>query len=506
MSPLPAVTGPVDPDELVRGYPPPWQIDAADLAHRVAAGRRVVVLDDDPTGTQSVADVPVLTAWSPPDLAWAFAQDTPGFFVLTNTRSLAEADAVALGEEIAGAVVRAGAEAGVDHMLVSRSDSTLRGHFPAETDVLVRAAAAAGAPVDGIVIVPAMIEPGRLTVGSVHWMRTPDGMIPVSHSEFARDATFGYTNADLRDWVAEKTGGRVGRGAVATVTLTDLRGGGPARVAEVLGGLTDAQPVVVDAATDDDLRVLVEGLLVAEAAGKRFVHRSGPSFVRARLGQTARAPLTAADLAATLPGADPADTRPAVPHGLVVAGSHVGLTTRQLDRLRAAGGTTDVELDVPTLLDPARREPHVRATAERAIDLLGGSAAPGDATDVVLRTSRRLVTGADADESLAIARSVSAAMVDVVADVVARVRPRFVVAKGGITSSDTATGALGVSRAWARGTLLPGIVSVWEPVAGPARGIPYVVFAGNVGDDDGLAGAVSTLRSLVTASTSKGNR
>lgn len=488
MTPLPAVTGPVDPDELVRGFPPPWEVDARDLARRVAAGRRVVVLDDDPTGTQSVADVPVLTAWGPDDLAWAFAQDTPGFFVLTNTRSLAEADAVALGEEVAAAVARAAAAAGVDHMLVSRSDSTLRGHFPAETDVLVRAAADAGAPVDGVVIVPAMIEPGRLTVGSVHWMRTADGMIPVSHSEFARDATFGYTNADLRDWVAEKTGGRVGRGAVATVTLTDLRGGGPTRVAEILGGVTDAQPVVVDAATDDDLRVLVEGLLAAEAAGKRFVHRSGPSFVRARLGQTARPPLTAGDLHPG--GTDPADVRTPVPRGLVVVGSHVGLTTRQLDRLRAAGGITEAELDVPTLLDPIRRTAHVRAVAAEVADLLGGDA------DVVLRTSRTLVTGADADESLAIARTVSASTVDVVAEVVARVRPRFVVAKGGITSSDTATGALGIARAWARGTLLPGIVSVWEPVAGPARGIPYVVFAGNVGDDAGLVDAVSVLRGI----------
>ncbi|ODU02049.1 MAG: hypothetical protein ABS81_18935 [Pseudonocardia sp. SCN 72-86] len=468
---------------MVRDYPPPWQVDAADLARRVAAGRRVVVLDDDPTGTQSVADVPVLTAWGPDDLAWAFGLDTPGFFVLTNTRSLAEADAVALGEEVAAAVARAAAAAGVDHMVVSRSDSTLRGHFPAETDVLVRAAAAAGAPVDGIVIVPAMIEPGRLTVGSVHWMRTADGMIPVSHSEFARDATFGYTNADLRDWVAEKTGGRVGRGAVATITLTDLRGGGPTRVAEILGGVTDAQPVVVDAATDDDLRVLVEGLIIAEAAGKRFVHRSGPSFVRARLGQTARRPLDAADLARVAPR--DADVRTA---GLLVVGSHVGLTTRQLDRLRAAGRVTEAELDVPTLLDPARRSAHVRAVASEVADLVGGDA------DVVLRTSRTLVTGADADASLAIARTVSASMVEVVAEVVARVRPAWVVAKGGITSSDTATGALGIARAWARGTLLPGIVSVWEPVAGPARGIPYVVFAGNVGDDEGLVDAVATLR------------
>jgi uncharacterized protein YgbK (DUF1537 family) len=61
--------------------------------------------------------------------------------------------------------------------------------------------------------------------------------------------------------------------------------------------------------------------------------------------------------------------------------------------------------------------------------------------------------------------------------------------------------ALGIRRAWARGTLLPGIVSLWEPVDGPAAGLPYVVFAGNVGDDDALA---SVVERLVAASRRRG--
>jgi uncharacterized protein YgbK (DUF1537 family) len=68
-----------------------------------------------------------------------------------------------------------------------------------------------------------------------------------------------------------------------------------------------------------------------------------------------------------------------------------------------------------------------------------------------------------------------------------------VVAKGGITSSDVATGALGIRRAVVRGSLLPGIVSLWEPADGPSRGLPYVVFAGNVGDEDGLADVVERM-------------
>jgi hypothetical protein len=41
--------------------------------------------------------------------------------------------------------------------------------------------------------------------------------------------------------------------------------------------------------------------------------------------------------------------------------------------------------------------------------------------------------------------------------------------------------------------MLPGIVSLWEPVDGPAAGIPYVVFPGNVGDDRSLLGVVRIL-------------
>jgi uncharacterized protein YgbK (DUF1537 family) len=65
--------------------------------------------------------------------------------------------------------------------------------------------------------------------------------------------------------------------------------------------------------------------------------------------------------------------------------------------------------------------------------------------------------------------------------------PAWVISKGGITSSDIGTEALGIGRAWARGTLLPGIILLWEPVNGPYVGVPYIVFAGNVGDDSALA-------------------
>jgi uncharacterized protein YgbK (DUF1537 family) len=178
---------------------------------------------------------------------------------------------------------------------------------------------------------------------------------------------------------------------------------------------------------------------------------------------------------------------------LIAVGSHVGLTTRQLDRLRDQDKIIELELDVPTLLDDSARDRHVNDVAGQAANALRNDDAD---SDIVIRTSRTLVTGDDAVRSLMIARTVSAALVGTVREIVSEVRPAFVLAKGGITSSDTATEGLGIQRAWCRGTMLPGIISLWEPVTGLAQGIPYIVFAGNVGDDDALAAVVDTLRSV----------
>jgi uncharacterized protein YgbK (DUF1537 family) len=240
---------------------------------------------------------------------------------------------------------------------------------------------------------------------------------------------------------------------------------------------------------------VVLALLRAEAAGKNFIYRIGPSFVRARTGQHATPPADAERLRQIF-AARPTDSdeiRPATKHGLIAIGSHVGLTTRQLDRLRDRGKIIELELDVPTLLNESARDRHIDDVAGQAAGMLRNNDAE---SDIVIRTSRTLVTGSDAVSSLVIARTVSAALVGTVREIVSQIRPAFVLAKGGITSSDTATEGLGITRAWCRGTMLPGIISLWEPVTGPAQGIPYIVFAGNVGDDDALAAVVDTLRSV----------
>lgn len=470
------MTSPVPESSLLAPLPAEYGITPERLAEACAAGRRVAVLDDDPTGNQTIKDLPVITRWAPEDLRWALRRQTSAFFVLTNTRSLDPAAAEQRNREVARACLAAAAEEGVDLTFASRSDSTLRGHFPLEPATLAEESAAAGQPVDAVIINPSYLDAGRLTVDGTHWVRTPDGMVPAGETEYASDATFGYRSSDLAAWVEEKTAGRILRDTVVTITVGDLRRHGPEGVTATLLGLTGPPAwVVSDAVTDDDLRVLTLGLIAAEQAGRRYVYRVGPSFVRSRSGQFPAAPIDDAGLRPT-PGTDTA------PGGLIIVGSHVPLSSRQLARLTETAEVDQLELEVDKIIDDTDQG-HLADLAEHAATGLARR-------HVVIKTSRTLRRGTDGDHSLAISRAVSAAVVELVRMIMTTKRPAFVVAKGGITSSDVATEALGIRRATIRGTLLPGIVSLWQPAEGPAAGLPYVVFAGNVGTDDSLAEVV----------------
>ena len=477
-------------DRVLAGFPDVRQVTAAEVAARAAAsGRTLVVLDDDPTGTQSVAGIPILTEWTVADLRWAFAQPVPAFFVLTNTRSLTEDRAAARNREVVSAIVEAASLEHAGFVIASRSDSTLRGHYPLETDVIAdELLSAGGHSIDGVVFAPAYIDAGRLTVNSVHWARTPDGLVPVGRSEFARDPAFGFRSSDLREYVEEKTRGRWKAADVRAITLADLRAGSLPALTATLMSLEGGAPVVADAAAEEDLRVLALAIMDAEAAGKTFLYRVGPSFVRACAGLEPRPALSAAEIAA-IRGQGPGAGGPAAVsrNGLIVVGSHVGQTTRQLALLAGLDHLTHLELDVARALDETRRTAVTDALAGAAAEALTRS-------DVVVKTSRTVVTGADANANLAIAQAVSDALVTVVRSVVGQIRPAWILAKGGITSSEVATQGLGVRRAWVRGTLLPGMVSLWDPVDSRVPGTPYVVFAGNVGAEDSLAAVVTALR------------
>lgn len=452
--------------DTLAGLPPEWPDDLLPVIQdRVGASRRkVVVLDDDPTGTQTVHGVPVLTTWSMETLARELQGPAQTFYILTNSRSLTAPSAHSLGREIGTNLKRAGQRTGVALEVLSRSDSTLRGHFPGEVDALKEGL---GAPSLPCLLVPFFLEGGRYTIGDVHYVAEGDGLVPAADTPYARDAVFGYQHSHLGRWIEEKTRGRIPAGKVVSITLEDLRRGGPNQVAHKLSAMMPASYGIVNAAAYRDLEVFVAGLLEAEAAGHAFVFRTAASFVRVRAGIEPRDLLRGEDLiAANIRG------------GLFVVGSYVPKTTAQLSALLQNNAIAPIEVAVDRLLSDADRGTEMA----RAVDAVNRHIRQG--TDTAVFTSRKRVAGTDAKDNLAIGQQVSDSLIRIVRGL--DCQPRYLVAKGGITSSDVATRGLGVIRAMVMGQVLPG-VPVWK-LGDETRypGMAYIVFPGNVGDDKAL--------------------
>ena len=430
-----------------------------------ASGRKIVVLDDDPTGTQTVHGIPVLTTWSTADLKSELATDANGFYVLTNSRSLTPPAAADLGRQIGANLKQAAAQVDVPIAVISRSDSTLRGHFPQEVIPLSEALGFHGAP---FLIVPFFLEGGRFTIDDIHYVAEGDYLVPAAETPYAQDAAFGFSNSNLRQWVAEKTAGAIPASRTTSISISDIREGGPQRVADILTALPSHSACVVNSASYRDQEVLVAGLLNAERQGKRFIYRTAASFVRVRAGIAPRDLIARTDL-----------TVDNTHGGLFVVGSYVPKTTAQVEGLLESAQVAGIEVQVDQLLDESRQGAEIKRVANEINRHLPAG------RDVAVFTSRRLVKSSDAKGSLAIGQRISDSLISIVGSI--QYQPRFLVAKGGITSSDMATQGLNVRRALIMGQVLPGI-PVWK--LGPETrwpGMAYIVFPGNVGGDDALA-------------------
>jgi uncharacterized protein YgbK (DUF1537 family) len=434
-----------------------------ELARRAAA-RPAVILDDDPTGTQTLRDVFVLTSWDADSVARHLHD--PAVFLSTNSRSLDEAAAVAITHDAAVTAVGAARISGRPISIISRSDSTLRGHFPAETAAV---ADAMEVPDARVLLAPYFGEGGRLTIDGVHYLLAGATRRPVGETEFARDASFGYRSSNLAEWVAEKYGS-AGKPPPFTsnLTLRMIRDGGPEAVAAALLALPARAVGIADAEVDRDIEIVALGVLIAEEEGLPIVARTAASYVRGRAGREPAPILTAEELATDGPG-------------LIVVGSHVATTTRQLEHLAAS-------------MDQSRLVTH-----ELAVEpILAGDVGAVDAAIKVLEDALRdgrsgLVSTerGGRDVGLEGARAISSALVAIIRGI--ETRPAWVIAKGGITSSDVAGRGLEIREARVAGQLLPG-VPVWIGTEGSRwPGVPLVVFPGNVGSASALADALGLL-------------
>ena len=467
----------LDQSATFAALPPLWEHDElASIQSDLAANpRKVWILDDDPTGTQTIAGLPVLTHWDVPTLQAEFANDHIGCFVLTNSRGLTADRSRNLHQQFIKNLKKAAG--GRPFTVISRSDSTLRGHYPLETDIVADGVGGA----DLTLIAPYFAAGGRYTLNDTHYVAEDDQLVPAAETPFARDAVFGYTKSYLPDWVAEKTAGAIPAENVVCLSLELIRTGGPTAVANKLAQAPTGSVVIANATTQSDIEVVGAATIATEKNGRSIIARTAASYVCARVGQRPPALLRGEDLIEASSGDR---------GGLTVVGSYVPKTTAQLAQLKAQHDLESIELEVSDLLDQEIRGTTI-ATA-----IIAMNTALAEGRDVVVHTSRELVRTSDDMGNLSIGSEVSRALVEIVQAIAER--PRYLIAKGGITSSDTATEGLGVKRAIVFGQILPG-VPVWR--LGPETkfpGLNYVVFPGNVGDDNAVADAVAKFNTSST--------
>ncbi len=410
------------------------------------------MLDDDPTGVQTLAGIRVLLAWDAAKVVAALA-GRPSVHLITNSRALAPAAAGALVADAARLVLGSVPDA----HLVLRGDSTLRGHLREEYEAVRGAAAPDAWPV--LVLVPALPSAGRVTRGGVHLVERDGASIPLDETEYARDGVFSYSTARLLGWAEERSAGLFAAANGREIHLDELRRRGASAVADALRELaSDGRPAVLapDAVNADDLALIAEGYATAIRAGVSALVRCAPAFAGVLAGTTAPRLV------------DP--PRSSEGGVLLVCGSYVPATTRQLGAIAAARPGTLVEVDADALAGPEAEVEIARAAATATAMLRRERFA-------AIATPR---TRSEQTSSLAAGQRVAAGLARVAGLV--EPRPPVIIAKGGITSAVTLHTGLRVDVADVVGPVLPG-VSLWHAEAGQ-RPLDYLVVPGNVGDDD----------------------
>jgi uncharacterized protein YgbK (DUF1537 family) len=428
---------------------------------------KIIVLDDDPTGSQTVHSCLLLTKWDVPTLKLGLTDSVPIFFILTNTRAMTPAQAAAVTQEVCQNLKTAISELDFTNFLVvSRSDSTLRGHYPIETDVI----AAELGGFDAHFLMPAFFEGGRITRDSIHYLVVDGIETPVHKTEFARDSVFAYSHSYLPDYVAEKTQGRIPADRVVQFLLEEVRNGSLERLMQ----LERNRCCVVDGEQQSDFDRFATDILTAVSQGKKFLFRSGASILTS-LANLGSQPIPATEMFKYVRDGKP---------GAVIIGSHVQKTTEQLTQLLKAPGIVGVEIDVSQLLgDNATIRAGLLASI---VDRINSIHAAGDTPAIY--TSRQELSFDSIQIRLQFGEAVSALLMDII-----RALPPdlgFLISKGGITSNDTLSKGLALSVARSIGQILPGCSAIVTPPTHPQfPDLPVILFPGNVGDADALATA-----------------
>lgn len=467
--------------DVLKSYPTPdlAKVNALYEEALKKLDKKIVVLDDDPTGVQTVHDIYVYTSWDEETVTKGFMDENSVFFILTNSRGFTSEYTKTVHEEIGRTLEKVSKETGKEYILISRSDSTMRGHYPLETSTLKSTIESiSDKKFDGEIITPFFMEGGRYTIGNVHYVKEGDQLVPAGQTEFAKDKTFGYKSSHIGEYVEEKTKGEFKAKDTTYITLEELRNLDIDGITEKLMAVDNFNKIVVNAIDYLDIRIFTVAYINASLKGKNLMFRSAAAVPKVLGGVKDTDLLTKEQLIEE-------DNKNG---GIVLIGSHVNKTTLQFEDLRNTAKPMEfIEFNQHLVVVENGLEKEV----ERVIRIAEENIRFGKNVVVYTRRERFDLDTDDKDKQLEVSVKISDAVTSIIGKL--QVKPGFIIAKGGITSSDVGTKALRVKKALVMGQIKPGI-PVWmtgEDSKFPQ--MPYIIFPGNVGEVDTLKEIVDLL-------------
>ncbi len=440
--------------------------------------RKIIVFDDDPTGSQTVYGCPLLFHWDKEILNKGINDPSPLLFLLTNTRSLSPQHAEKRLRDICNNLKEVFKEnnLGLDEILfISRGDSTLRGHSILEPKIINQELG----PFDATFHVPAFFEGGRTTVNGIHLLNN----IPVHQTIFAKDKIFGFSTSHLISWIEEKSNFEIKAKDIASININQLRDAnkslvGKEKLIDFLLTLSSNKSVVVDGQSSFDFDIL--GSAIRSLGNKkRFLFRSAASLINS-LSQIYSENNSLKNFSTLRLRGKDGNFKP----GIVLVGSHVQLADDQLQLLLEESSCIGVQLPVKKIariFEESSNESFLSDLEnlwnKQLLDILDKKKTP------VLFTSRGELSFSSMKQRMIFGVFLAKLMGRLVDRVSNRLG--YIISKGGITTHILISEGLGIKSVNLKGQILPGL-SVVCPCEKDKEDLPIITFPGNLGNKETL--------------------
>jgi len=435
---------------------------------------KFVVIDDDPTGSQTVNDCLLLLKWDYLTLVKGFESESNLFFILANTRALSENDAKLTIEEICKNLKTViSTEAYAEEIIfISRGDSTLRGHNFLEPSAINSCLG----PFDATFHIPAFIEGKRLTINGSHYVDA----IPINQTIFARDKIFGFETSNVKNLLFQKSKSQINFEDIQNLLLSDIQMLNDEEnniVFKKLKNLKNNKHVVVDVENYSQLKKF--SLIIKKLTKqKKFLFRTAASFISSiseknsvLKGETFFSNLRIRTKEKSfLPG-------------LVIVGSYVELSTIQLKNLLKISNCKPIELDVFEFFKITSSENNQKRRnlfKNKFLKEIRFSFEKGKTP--VLFTSRKFMS-LDSSELFNFYNLLAFFIAELVADL--KYEIGYLISKGGITTNVILSNGLNADYVYLEGQILTGISVVTCNLKNDEK-LPIVTHPGNIGTKDSL--------------------